>query len=145
VDDPLRKDFGAPQTGGRLVSERPGCRRRRLHGGRLGRWEPRLNCSIIRSSEAACSFIDSVAAAASSTSEAFCCTTLSICVAAVFTWPIPALCSWLAAAISATRSLTLRTEATISSIVLPAASTSFVPAWLVLRSQDTGAPTACSG
>ena len=41
---------------------------------------------------------------------------------------MPELCSWLAAAISAIRSLTFFTEATISSMVLPASPTSRVPA-----------------
>ncbi len=69
----------------------------------------------------------SAAAADSSTSAAFCCVTPSICVTARPTCSIPESCSREAAAISATISVTCLTELTISSMVLLASSTSFVP------------------
>ena len=68
-----------------------------------------------------------VAAADSSTSAAFCWVIWSICVTAWLTCSIPAVCSWLAAEISPMMSVTRRTLATISSMVLPAESTWALP------------------
>ena len=58
------------------------------------------------SARRACSCSDGAAAAASSTSAAFCCVTSSICVTAWLTCSMPAVCSWLAAAISPMMSVT---------------------------------------
>ena len=63
-------------------------------------------------STAAWSCMLDAAAAASSTSAAFCCVTLSISVIAWLTWPMPVLCSCEAAVMSAMMSVTRDTEAT---------------------------------
>ena len=68
------------------------------------------------------------AAVASSTSDAFICTTVSIWVIALLICSMPELCSLLADAISIMISATFFTEPTSSSIVLPACSTSLEPA-----------------
>src|SRR6185369_10901346 len=81
---------------------------------------PRLNADTAHRSACACASIDSAAAAACSTSAAFCCVAWSICVTARFTCSMPALCSTLAALISAMMPVTRLIDATTWSMVLPA-------------------------
>jgi hypothetical protein len=70
-------------------------------------------------SSLACSLMASLAAAISSTMAAFCCVTSSIWIIALFICSIPVACSRLAAAISATTSLTFLMLWTISSSAFP--------------------------
>ena len=67
------------------------------------------------------------AAAASSTSAAFCWVTASISVMAVLTWPMPVRCSAEASAMAAMTAFTRATLATTSCIVAPARPAMSVP------------------
>mmetsp|Transcript_5508 Transcript_5508/g.13225 ORF Transcript_5508/g.13225 Transcript_5508/m.13225 type:complete len:293 (-) Transcript_5508:532-1410(-) len=70
----------------------------------------------------------SAAAAACSTRAAFCCVTRSSWAIASLTWPMPVVCSWVAAPISVIRSATRFTCETISVMVSPASPTRREPA-----------------
>ena len=87
-----------------------------------------LNTATTCDNCAACSCRLCEAAAACSTSAAFCWVASSICAIARFTCSMPLLCSWLAATISLMMSVTRRTLSTISVMVVPAALTSLPPA-----------------
>ncbi|MCW0423362.1 hypothetical protein NB713_001305 [Xanthomonas sacchari] len=67
------------------------------------------------------------AALASSTNAAFCWVPSSSCITVLLTWSMPALCSALAAEISAMMSVTRFTEATTSVMVVPARLTRVEP------------------